>query len=303
MVWASSPEATALSARSDLAILRVEDGFLRSVGLGSRLTQPLSWIIDTRGIYYDPSRPSDVEQLLEQGAFDPTLLARAARLRERIVASRISKYNLGNDNWPGLSSGSRGRRVVLVAGQVTTDTSLQSGAGSVRSNIALLQSARDLHPDHWLVYKPHPDVVAGLRNPGPGDEAAAAYCDEIVTDAPVDRLIDLAEFVHVITSLTGFEAVLRGKRVYCHGLPFYAGWGLTVDIPATLPLARRRTRRLTLDELVAGALLVYPRYISMAGGGLRSAEQALDELIAWRERDDGAPNWWQRFLRPVLHHD
>ncbi len=46
-----------------------------------------------------------------------------------------------------------------------------------------------------------------------------------------------------------------------HGLPFYAGWGLTDD-----PGCPRRTRRLTLDELVAGALILYPRYVDPRTG-------------------------------------
>ena len=303
IIWASSPEASALSARPDLTVLRVEDGFLRSVGLGARLTRPLSWVIDGRGIYYDPNRASDLEHLLQNRRFEPTLLARAARLRERIVSARISKYNVGDGDWPGLAATARGRCVVLVAGQVETDASLRSGSSSVHTNLALLQAARAAHPDVWLVYKPHPDVVAGLRNVGFGEDAAAAFCDEIVTEAPIDRLIELADAVHVITSLTGFEALLRGKPVYCHGLPFYAGWGLTVDAAATAPVAARRARKLTLDELVAGALLLYPRYVSPTNGLPCSAEAALDELIAWRRRDDGAPRWWQRALRPVLHHD
>ena len=45
----------------------------------------------------------------------------------------------------------------------------------------------------------------------------------------------------------------RGRRVATYGQPFYAGWGLTVDLA---PPARRG-RLLTLDELVAGVLLLF----------------------------------------------
>jgi len=90
--------------------------------------------------------------------------------------------------------------------------------------------------------------------------------------------------------------LLRGKFVVCHGLPFYAGWGLTQDIE---PLGRRR-RQLTLDELVAGTLLLYPTYASRRTGRYLSAEQALDELLAWREAA-GTPNRaWQQLRRAVL---
>jgi capsular polysaccharide export protein len=42
-------------------------------------------------------------------------------------------------------------------------------------------------------------------------------------------LIAMADELHVNSSLAGFEALLRGKPVTVHGVPFYAGWGLTTD--------------------------------------------------------------------------
>jgi capsular polysaccharide export protein len=68
--------------------------------------------------------------------------------------------------------------------------------------------------------------------------------------------------VSVWTSLAGFEALLRGRIVVTYGQPFYAGWGLTRD---QAPLERRR-RRLQLEELVAGALILYPLYVDPATG-------------------------------------
>lgn len=49
---------------------------------------------------------------------------------------------------------------------------------------------------------------------------------------------------------------MRGVKVCTYGGPFYAGWGLTED-KQSFP---RRKARLNLDELVAGALLLYPSY-------------------------------------------
>lgn len=297
-VWASSPMVSAAAARPDLRVLRIEDGFLRSVGLGARLTRPLSWVIDPIGIYYDPSCPSGLEVLLSEHRFEPGLVSRAARLRERVVSEGISKYNVGNRGWTGLKPGAHGRRIALVTGQVETDASIRAGATRVNSNARLIAAARAAEPGAWLVFKPHPDVAAGLRNAGVGESAAAKLCDEIVVDAPIEALIDAADVVHVMTSQTGFEALLRGKEVHCHGLPFYAGWGLTTD----RIVSPRRGRSLTLDELVAATLILYPRYVSLATGRLCPPEQALDELIEWRHRDTGRARWWQRLLRPVLHH-
>lgn len=44
--------------------MRVEDGFLRSKGLGAELIAPLSLVLDDLGIYYDPTRSSRLEELI-----------------------------------------------------------------------------------------------------------------------------------------------------------------------------------------------------------------------------------------------
>jgi capsular polysaccharide export protein len=102
--------------------------------------------------------------------------------------------------------------------------------------------------------------------------------------------------VHVLTSLAGFEALLRGKRVVTYGQPFYAGWGLTLDM-APPP---RRTRRLTLDELVAGALILYPTYVSRTTNRFTTPERALDELLSWREEGTSGLPIWRKVMRLVL---
>jgi capsular polysaccharide export protein len=280
-------------ARARRQLVRLEDGFLRSVGLGADLVRPLSWVMDRRGIYYDATSPSDLEHLLQTGSFEAGLLARARALRERIVAEGLTKYNVGTGGWRR-PSGSR--RVILVPGQVEVDASIAFGAPGIRSNIALLRAVREAHPGAYLLYKPHPDVLAGLRAKGDGEDAAQTWCDEQVTNTGMAELLSAVDAVHVLTSLAGFEALLRGKAVTCYGQPFYAGWGLTNDV---VPVPRR-TRRLSLDELIAGALILYPTYVSRSTGRFTTPERALEELLAWRDR--GAPllPFWRRGLRVAL---
>lgn len=270
-------------------VLRLEDGFVRSVGLGAEWSRPLSWVVDGRGLYYDASAPSDLEHLLQHHAFDDGLRRRAAALRQRIVAAGLSKYNLGGTAWRRPA----GRRVVLVIGQVEGDASLRHGAPGVRHNLELLQRVRAERPDAWLVYKPHPDVVAGLRAGGQGEADAAGHCDEVLPEASITQLLGQVDEVHVMTSLTGFEALLRGVPVVAWGCPFYAGWGLTEDRHA-LP---RRQRRLDLDELVAGALILYPTHVSRQTGLFCSPEQVLTELDRWRQEPPGP---WQRLTRALV---
>lgn len=275
VLWGRRAVPAVATEHGDPPVVRLEDGFLRSVGLGADLVRPLSWVMDERGMYYDATVPSDLEQLLADTPFDDALRERARVLRERILAAGLTKYNVGQSQWlrPDTS-----KPVVLVAGQVEADASIRLGAPGLRNNMALLKAVRAQRPDAHLVYKPHPDVVAQLREAGKGEGGAAAYCDEIVIDAPMDQVLRQVDEVHVLTSLAGFEALLRGKPVVCWGCPFYAGWGLTEDREA-IP---RRVRRLSLDELVAGVLLLYPTYVSRVTGCFTSAERALTELEAWR---------------------
>jgi capsular polysaccharide export protein len=192
------------------------------------------------------------------------------------------------------------RKIILVPGQVETDASIRHGATSIRTNLAFLRAVRSANPDAYIVYKPHPDVVSGLRAWGKGEEKAHGWCDEVVNDISMHELLGKVDEVHVLTSLTGFEALLRGKAVVTYGQPFYCGWGLTRDLALTPELARRRTRKLSLDELVAGALILYPTYVSRTTGRFTTPERALEELLSWREHSAHTMPLWRRPLRWIL---
>ncbi len=268
LAWASRP------APDLTGTIRVEDGFLRSRGLGARLVPPVSLIADAQGIYYDPARPSDLEGMIADSRFlPPVALDRAARLRRSVAASGATKYGQGGTR-PPLPGG----RLVLVAGQVEDDASIRCGAtGTVRSNAALLQAARAAEPGAVLIYRPHPDVTAGLR-PGALAPDEAALADLVLGDADPAWLLGEVSALWTITSLMGFEALLRGVPVTCLGAPFYAGWGLTRDL-APVP-TRRRVSGVALDGLVHAALIGAPRYRDPVTGRICTAEVALERLAA-----------------------
>jgi capsular polysaccharide export protein len=246
--------------------------------------------MDGHGVYYDATRSSDLELILQNTDFDSTILMRASRLRERIVLEGLTKYNIGETLWHRPTSNGR---VILVPGQVESDASIRFGAPGIARNLDLLKAVRSANPEARVIYKPHPDVVAGLRRGGKGENEAAQWCDEIVIDVSMATLLDAVDEVHVITSLAGFEALLRGKAVTCYGQPFYAGWGLSVDI---LPNSRR-TRRLSIDELVAGVLILYPTYVSRTTGLFTTPERALEELLTWRENGERTFQLWRKVWR------
>jgi capsular polysaccharide export protein len=257
-VWASRepPGLRAAAAARDVPVLTVEDGFLRSVGLGADFMPAASLVVDRSGIYYDPTRPSDLERLLAETAFDDAMVERARRLIAQLVARGITKYNIGGAVAPELGA-SAGRRRILVPGQVEDDRSVALGGAGITRNLELLERVRRANRDAFIVYKPHPDVDAGHRRGAIPDEVAASHADRILRGVSSAALLSVVDEIHTLTSLVGFEALLRGRRVVVYGQPFYAGWGLTAD-HAPPP---RRSRNLTLEQLVAGTLILYPRYL------------------------------------------
>lgn len=278
VVWGGDPEeaVTALARDSGAALLRMEDGFVRSVGLGSDFIPPLSLVLDRTGIYFDPRQPSDLERLLNAMVFSAEDRDRAAKVRRDIVMHGITKYNIERRQEPAWHPA--GRRVVLVPGQVEDDASIRYGCEAVRTNLGLLQAVRQECPDAYIVYKPHPDVFARNRKGRVHLKSATRYADAIETVCSIVSCVEACDEVHTMTSLAGFDALLRGKTVTVHGRPFYAGWGLTRD---RLPIPRRE-RVLDLDELVAGALLHYPIYWDQALKGFTTCEAVIRQLVRQR---------------------
>lgn len=262
--WAAS-EPAGLAARLAAAglppLLRIEDGFLRSVGLGSNYVAAASLVLDRQGIYYDPTRPSDLETLLQQHQFSAAEQATARRLIDLIVSRGLTKYNIGGAGTDHVAAPAGAYRI-LVPGQVEDDASIRLGAPDMGGNLGLLRAVRAARPDAWIIYKPHPDVEAGNRKGRIPRELALTLADQVIEDASIVGLFPKIDAVHTMTSLVGFEALLRGLEVATYGLPFYAGWGLTED-RCQCP---RRGRRRTVEELVAAALLLYPSYVDPETG-------------------------------------
>ena len=277
-VWSSSePEGLAERCRgAGVELERMEDGFIRSVGLGSDFNWPYSLVIDRRGIYYDPSRPSELEEILEGMPRRPDraeLCSRAARLRHFILQHRLTKYNTGSAKELPFSV-PEGKKCLLVPGQVEDDASVRRG-GAGWGNLDLLRAVRETCPEAFIIYKPHPDVASGNRKGRIPEQEQKRLADAVLTDFPMASLLELVDEVHTLTSQTGFEALLRNIPVYTYGGPFYAGWGLTHD-RLSFP---RRTSRLSLDELAAGTLLLYPAYHDWQTGLACRAEDVCARLL------------------------
>ena len=265
MVWAGKADVGHADA------IRIEDGFLRSKGLGAELVPPLSLVCDDLGIYYDPVRPSRLERWIAARAnLRPDQQDRARRLIERLTDAKLSKYNLGVGP-ADLSSLPQGKRI-LVVGQIEDDASIRTGTDQVRTNRALLETTRAANPQAQILYKPHPDVEAGLRD---GGAETGGLADMVLWHTDPIALLEQVDEVWTMTSLLGFEALLRGVPVTTLGTPFYAGWGLTQDRGDTPP---RRRAEPSLEGLVHATLIDYPRYRDPKTGLPCPVEVIVDRL-------------------------
>lgn len=262
MVWGTT--------EAEGPVTRVEDGFIRSRGLGVRLVPSASFSLDDLGLHFDPSRESRLERLIgESPGLPPAEIERVRALIAAITGAGLSKYNTGANPVPELPPGRR----ILVAGQVEDDASVVLGGGRVRQNGDLLAMARAARPGDVIVYAPHPDVTSGLR---PG-HIPAREADVIAAGCAAPEMIAAVDEVWTMTSLIGFETLLRGKPVVVTGAPFYSGWGLTEDLGC---VPARRVARPTLEQLAHATLIGYPRYNDPVTGLPCPPEAIVRRLIA-----------------------
>jgi capsular polysaccharide export protein len=282
-VWRSrtSPARLAELEQAGVVLVEVEDGFIRSAGLGANCVPPQSIVVDSEGIHFDGRSPSALERILQEGRFTPDLLERAETLRRRITERGLSKYDVGQQKLARRSP----QRHILVPAQVENDRAVLSSIGPPLTNFELLKRVRAARPDAYVIFKPHPDVEAGHRKGAVPDPVALQLADEIAREGSIASWIELVDEVHVNSSLAGFEALLRGKAVSTHGVPFYAGWGLTTDVGS---VPERRTTRRSLDELVAAALILYPRYVDPITNLPCSPEVVIDRMASGAGKEGGS---------------
>ena len=274
------------------SVTTVEDGFIRSSGLGANLIRPYSLVLDDIGIYYDATQPSRLELILNQIHLNQHQVERSEKLIKQLIQLEISKYNIGERKKlirPQYD------RVILVTGQVEDDESIRLGSLDIKTNLDLLKHVRDTNPHAYIIYKPHPDVHAGLRLGKIQDQDLKQYADAVELDASIVECFEIIDELHTMTSLSGFEALLRGKKVYCYGVPFYAGWGLTIDVEANT----RRTKKLTLSELVYGVLIEYATYNLPQTDSFKLArvnvEDVVGQLVYERSQNVSSPKLQSTF--------
>ena len=262
LAWAGQALSEHENAARDagVAFWRIEDGFLRSVGLGAGLVRGASYAVDPLGIYFDATRASRFEALVQGRKLSLAERRRARALRLRLCSIGLTKYNLaagGDVTMPGGQG-----ELLLVPGQVADDAGVRRTVSDVidcvgeeNVNLALLRLVRARNPSARIVYKPHPDVEAGLRKGAVPEADLAVLADGILRGSSILETISAVDRVETLSSLAGFEALLRDVPVTVHGMPFYAGWGVSEDLTHS---PARRAGGADLDTLVHAAYVDYP---------------------------------------------
>ena len=200
-----------------------------------------------------------------------------------IIKLKISKYNLRFESQKRFPFNIPKNNIIAVLGQVEKDSSIIYGVPNdtiPKTNFALVQQVKKDYPGAFIIYKPHPDVDSGLRAKGKNEENINEIADFIAYETSLEYILNKVEKVAVFTSLGGFEALIRGISVITYGLPFYAGWGLTEDKLSNHIWAKRRTRKLNLEELIFISLIEYPFYNSLRFRCPIEIEHVIDELIS-----------------------
>jgi len=236
--------------------LLLEDGFIRSIGLGVENSPRFSLVFDDIGIYYDATAPSRLENILNSYDFksDKELIETSKEAIAKIIEYKISKYNSFKEQ--DLSFLKTPQKKVLIVAQTLNDSSLKYGLAEKFSTKNMIEDAIKDNPNSKIYLKIHPDVLAGKKESDIKLDEVPNSISIISENINPIMLLEYFDRVYTKTSGMGMEALILEKEVFCYGMPFYAGWGLTHDKIKI----ERRGRRLSIYELFAGAYILYTKY-------------------------------------------
>ena len=264
----------------------LEDGFIRSLGLGVDGSPSFSLVEDDVGIYYDATAPSRLENILNEYDFasDTKLMDDAKRAIAFILEYNISKYN----NAPEVAheilnqvQDDKSSKILIIA-QTAGDASLKYGMLDNYTTGDMINVALSENPDAHVYLKVHPDVLSGNKK-SDIDIATLDVRVQIITENinPIS-LLKHFDKVYTKTSGMGFEALLVGCECICFGMPFYAGWGITTDKST----CSRRKRVLSVEKVFAAAYILYTRYTNPYTKKECDIFEAMESIVRMRENYD-----------------
>ena len=280
--------------RHEADILLCEDGFIRSYttpigkSQSDKFCQIHSLVVDRTGFYFDATRKNDIETMLnnKELLINNEHKKEAIRLIERIVTNRVSKYNHQPIYTPKI--GRKGVRKVLVVDQSYGDFAIKLGMADDSTFEKMLNTAIRENPDADILVKTHPDTIAGKKGEKKGYYQDLKEHDNIYkVTFPINpySLMELCDKVYVVSSQFGLEALMAGKEVHVFGMPFYAGWGLTIDDQHL----DRRTNMRTLEELFYIFYCMYTHWVDPDKGCETTIDAVIDKMIELRDEYNRNP--------------
>ena len=263
----------------NVPVIFEEDGFLRSIvpfdfaSEEDKFRRPHALTLQEHGIYINAFQPSYMERLLESGWEMTTAeVMRARKCIARIRRERLSKYNHQPLSCPAL--GDHNREKVLVIDQVFGDKSIEYGLADDGTFEKMLEAALKDNPEAEIYVKTHPANDKGHY----GDLQENGRIHLLREPMNPIALLEQMDKAYTCVSTMGFEALLCGCETHVFGMPFYAGWGITVDKLT----CQRRTKQRSLEEVFYVAYVLASVYVSYEVGEQCEIEQAMDDLVKLR---------------------
>lgn len=275
-------EVTSRLLKVNKPVLIAEETFLRSItpssgapeGCPQKFLDAVSHFLDARAPHFYNGAKSSLEQLLGADIqFTAEQAEYSARLIDKIVSNRLSKYNsqvLDVVNFPD-----NGKDNILIVDQVKGDMAITLNGGSDADFAEMLQCAVKDNPGCNIVIKTHVDARKGVLTGFDLPKNVVLYTEPVNMLA----LLQKVKKMYVYSSGAGIEGILAGKDVHVFGSPVYAGWGLTHD-RRRFP---QRTRKLSREELFYKIYILYSWYCNPLTNEPCDIETALDVLTQLRD--------------------
>ncbi|AEE87646.1 Capsular polysaccharide export system protein KpsC [Francisella cf. novicida Fx1] len=269
--------------RFNKKVIFIEDGFIRSIYPYTRkenktlLSVSCAYVIDSKTLYYDATKESDLENLINSDfKLSDDMCQRASNCMQKIINNNISKYNhqpIVDFNF------AKDKKKVLIVGQSQGDMSLKYGLCVDNSFEDMILSAMEENKNSEIIIKIHPDELIKNKN--------SKYIRNLkknknvkIIDYEINPiyLIKQVDIVYVLTSQLGFEALMCGKKVVCFGAPFYSNWGVTDD----RIIVRRRCKKRSIEEIFYITYILYSKYYNPQTNKKETLEGVLDFIINQR---------------------
>ena len=279
-----------MALTTDTKLLIAEDGFIRSINnfvnktIPSKYRNSISFTFSNLPHFF-ADEITTLEYMLnnEKLKLDNKQIERAKYLIDKIIKNKISKYNHQPIYKPEIG---KNKNKVLVIDQSYGDMSISYGWANEYTFKNMLEVAIKENYNADIIIKTHPDAL--VKN------SERAKCYYSLDDLEIYErreniylmseeinpisLLEIVDKVYVCTSQLGFEALMMGKEVHTFGMPFYAGYGLTIDYQK----CERRKNNRTLEEIFYITYINYSYYVNPEKEERCEIEEAIDYLIKLR---------------------